>query len=532
MPGPSPSPTPQPGPTPDPPSLQEALYMPLPDIPPNAYQLLSNLCDAVDATNQTFMKARGQINTTTGEVKTAINDISNTSMGEATDALLTFWGDSQTDISHADAPLLQITGANALGGSPNALRAVLDQNKLIFQDGMDALQKILQLRLTWPNPPSMPTDQMLKDWINSVHALGNALGDFNLAMQLMIVAIRPIAWDFPQTSVCATGVIPGQPLPTFPTDAFSKQGQGTGSDDNSTKQKEDQIRNLVGDNDLADLLIFYAEDYHVSLDSVIRLLEDGIPPGQIEAWMAQGLNLDSIATVYEQWVKMADENDWQVDPNQIIDQINTWIQSGVNLDEVAAFINDGVTDPRVAVQLLRAGLTPEEVGYLTQQGVDPGLLLTLAKKFGAKNVAGIVEQDITDLQTDSNGLTRQNAINALNSGPPGTYPQVAGPGGAGGDIQFINAQGNTALTCEVKCLSTSSSFVDELGNSQELPQQLKGMSRPVEVVIQVPAGTNAQSWINAYLRSPDSRNRSIYNGVKFEFATPDGSIIWGPATLP
>ncbi|MBB5912184.1 hypothetical protein BJY24_001051 [Nocardia transvalensis] len=51
----------------------------------------------------------------------------------------------------------------------------------------------------------------------------------------------------------------------------------------------------------------------------------------------------------------------------------------------------------------------------------------------------------TEVIDDSNKkfpLTDSNAEAALRTGPAGTTPQVAGPGGAGADITFVDDAGN------------------------------------------------------------------------------------------
>jgi hypothetical protein len=231
------------------------------------------------------------------------------------------------------------------------------------------------------------------------------------------------------------------------------------------------------------------------------------------------LNLDSITTLISKG-----------NANEV--QINAWINRGVNIDSVASMVNSGV-DLDNAVQLTRAGIDPASVSPLIKEGVSPTTILTMLKSPGvtSANVQSVIEDNITNLINDSNPslpLSRTNAIKMLN-GPNGTYPQVAGSGGAGADINFIDPKtGNIVLGREEKSVTTAGGMTSEI---RSLPAQLSGYSGAKEVVFQVPAQTNAQSWVQGFIREKSSASLAQYKGITLTFVDPQGNVLWqGPLT--
>ncbi|MDX8037103.1 hypothetical protein SK803_43515 [Lentzea sp. BCCO 10_0856] len=108
------------------------------------------------------------------------------------------------------------------------------------------------------------------------------------------------------------------------------------------------------------------------------------------------------------------------------------------------------------------------------------------------------EQDrlIDELIEDSNKdfpLTRENAREILRNGPPGTTPEVAGPGTEGADVVFRDKDGNIVASREAK--NTDGTYNTFNG---ELKHATKQINNNGEVWFQVPPDTDADSWIRRW----------------------------------
>ena len=495
-----PQPTPQPGPTPTP-------TVSIPQVPSNTYELLSNAADAIDTANGAFNTHATKLANISGETNGAVNNVTSTSTSSATTALSDTWKNTQSNFSNAHDPLTALIASNCMGGNPNPLREALNQNKSAIQNGLTAITNLQAYKQN--TLPQTPTAQQVEDWIQQVNDLTNSLGNVNMALQGMLLVIRNMNGGF--SASCVTGFSPGQPLPTFNKVAFSSSGGGGGGgDDPAVRQRI--INALGGDSGLANIIIDEALGHGISLDSVATLLEKGINIDQVFDWINDGTNLDSIVTLTNDGIDTT--------------RINTWISRGINIDDVAAFVSDGI-DADTAVQLTRSGVNPSDVLPLIKEGVSPKTILNMIQSgVSPTKVGSAIEANITNLIKDSNPkfpLTRTNAITMLN-GPDGTYPQVAGSGGAGADINFIDPKtGNIVLGREDKSVTTQSGFTSEL---RSLPDQLGGYSGSTEVVFQVPAGTNAQSWIGGFLKGKSAANLAQYKGLNIEMIAPQGNVLW------
>jgi hypothetical protein len=401
-----------------------------------------------------------------------------------------------------------VTASNALGGSPNQLQVVLDQHRADFVNGIPAVEKLRQLVAT--NFASQPSVDVVQGLLGLSQALMQAMGNVNMALWAMINAISNTQQGMGYA--CATGLTPGQPVPLFTQHAFAMEGKGgSGSSD------ADAINtiNELTDPETAELLIMEAEIRGVSLNDLVTLLQDGVDTNEIYGWLSnENVNLDSVTTL----ISKGKASSFQID---------AWISRGVNIDSVASLVNSG-SDLDSAVQLTRAGVDPANVSSLIQEGIAPKTILTMLKAPGvnAGNVQSVIEDNITNLIKDSNKkfpLSRANAINILN-GPDGTYPQVAGSGGAGADINFIDPKtGNIVLGREEKSVTTMGGMTSEI---RSLPQQLSGYSGTKEAVFQVPANTNAQSWVQGFLKGQSQASLAQYKGIHFTFIDPQGNVLW------
>ncbi len=121
------------------------------------------------------------------------------------------------------------------------------------------------------------------------------------------------------------------------------------------------------------------------------------------------------------------------------------------------------------------------------------------------------ERLINELIEDSNKdfpLTRANAEAILRGGPPGTTPEVAGPGTEGADVVFRDKDGNIVAAREAK--NTDGTYNTFNG---ELKQATKQIGNNGEVWFQVPPDTDADSWIRRWQGQRTDEQLAKYGDV-------------------
>lgn len=118
-------------------------------------------------------------------------------------------------------------------------------------------------------------------------------------------------------------------------------------------------------------------------------------------------------------------------------------------------------------------------------------------------------------------MTRENAEAVLRGGPPGTTPRVAGEGVEGGDVQFVDSDGNLVLARENKSIGGGyNSFNKEIRHAAS--KQLHGSG---EVWVQVLPGTDVESWIRKFQGSRPAERLADYTGVDVVFRDPHGNLL-------
>ncbi len=326
--GPTPVPTPQAGPTPVPtpqagPTAVHTLHeITLPDIPTNTWTLLSDVADAIDTATSSFRTRAGNISDITTDVTTAINAITSTSKGDATDALVDLWGNTKTDLNRGHDPLTAIIAATALGGTPNPLREALDQHQLAIQNGITAMEEVEQARRSSSDHP--PSPQQIEAWIEQIHDLTNALGNVAMALQLMTLEIRNINGGF--STVCATGLVPGHPLPTFTRNAFASQNTtgGSKSEEITADDLEKYLASQGVDQQTAFEISAFAVDQGLNLDDIKAMFVASKDPQQIYQWLEN-------ETLYK----------WMYDgkPGRSLNDITALLKQDVNGDTMTQLLN-------------------------------------------------------------------------------------------------------------------------------------------------------------------------------------------------
>jgi hypothetical protein len=121
------------------------------------------------------------------------------------------------------------------------------------------------------------------------------------------------------------------------------------------------------------------------------------------------------------------------------------------------------------------------------------------------------ERLINELIEDSNKnfpLTRANAEEILRGGPPGTKPEVAGPGTEGPDVVFRDKDGNIVASREAK--NTDGTYNTFNGELKDATKQIKNNG---EVWFQVPPDTDADSWIRRWQGQRNDEQLAKYGDV-------------------
>ncbi len=367
----------------------------VPDVPDNVYTLLINAADAIDTTNGKLNTAVTNLNKVQTDTGKAVNEALDDSSGLATDALSDIWTDSQNDFGEAQTILVAFTSKGYMGGgpnSPNPLRAVVEANKTAIQNGVLAMERrsafrrkatpeeldledqvegvmqstyverslggprqldllpvmtpaIEQFIVSFPGIDRTLLAQIVQ-WTMEIQDMEDALSNVGLAVEVMLIALNSLNRSG-FSGTCATGFVPGQPPPLFPTRAFFMEKNG-GDDpyqsfantfkDNSGSYTSDQV----------DEIVMWGEEQGLSVDQIQSLLTSG--------YDAQSL------------IRLLQEG-----------KIN-----GSNANDVISLLNRGVPDKTIT-QWLDAGLDPKYANILLDRGVSVSTIDAKANTKGYLN---------------------------------------------------------------------------------------------------------------------------------------------------
>src|SRR5579884_876952 len=182
----------------------------LPHVPGNCDTLVLNLADTIESINGQFQSAAGQLDGVTVQVNGAVQNVLATYQGTSAQALATTWHLTQTDGDNAHGPLIAISGH--LSGAPAALRAQVGA----IQQGLAAMQEVGMTQRACLAHSVTPA--MVQDWQAKIDGLTNALNNVGLILHGLAYGINSLNQGFKKT--CATGFIPGGPIPIFRDNAF------------------------------------------------------------------------------------------------------------------------------------------------------------------------------------------------------------------------------------------------------------------------------------------------------------------------
>jgi hypothetical protein len=408
MSGPTPSPSPQasspsamPSPSAEPspsakpsPQAEYPPIPPLPEIPSNAYQLLLNLSSSIDTTTGSFNTAAGKLGSIHDLSNTAVGDVVSTSKGEATNGLSDIWGYTKQDFTNAHTPLTSITASHALGGSPNPLQEVLTQHKSNFLNGVPAVEHLRQMMAS--GFASNPSPQQVQDLVNLSNGLISALGDVNMALQLMIIAISNINGGISYS--CATGLVPGQPLPMFNTHTFAMEGKngGGGSQNLTADQLAQQIEDQGVDEETATYIALYAEEQGLNLSDIQNMLDTMVNGGGDAELSAQQM---------QQWVENGTISNWLYDGNagRSLSDVTSLLKQGVDSDSMTQLLNHKANLNQISSDLplliKQAGTDPADPSQLASwmQSLDADQLTALKNRIAQNPKISLSDlQHLTD----------------------------------------------------------------------------------------------------------------------------------------
>lgn len=477
-------------PTPDP----QPNYPPIPDLPnwpSNAYQLLLTLSSAIDTVSGSLSTVAENLRNVQHTTNTAVGDIVANSQGEVTDGLHDIWGYTQQDFANAGGPLLSITGAGALGGSPNQLQEVLDQHQADFLNGIPAIEQLQHLQAT--NFASSPSVEEVQNLVDLAQAVIDAMGNVNTALWMMIMAVDTI--NFGIAFACATGLEPGTPPPLFSPTTFSMESNGNPGGGKNKMKAEDLAEYLEGlgvDSDTALNIAIFAEEQGLNLADIQQMFDSLSVDGMVsedDAWSIQALINDG---ELGKWYNSGKSGHSLSDVTTLLttgfdtDSINmllknnadipitlTCTQDLFSLNVSMGQINQWVTDG----QNLKGILALEQKG-ITTDNVNKGLAQPVTK--GWANINNATRQNMVQtIKNWKNGVQGRNSRGAINDNDGTHYQNRNGklPGGPdrplNGNIEprdgYVNPRGYTEYTVNNVGTNTNSGnkmriVVDKYGN--------------------------------------------------------------------
>lgn len=418
----------------------------IPDVPNNVYTLLSNAADSIDTANGLLTTHKSKLDGMQHDTNKAVTTVTSTSKGLATDTLSDLWTSTQVDFGVASDPLGTFTSSTCMGGSPNQLRQAVDANKPAIQNGIQAIERrntfrrkatpdqlsledkvegimqdqyelgsggggLLVLPGILSNPieaglalfssalpveewltNSMPgVNQTLKDivaWTQEIQAMESSLGNVAMALEVMLVALNNLNNNGFSAGTCATGFVPGTPLPVFPANAFALQKGGDNPYQDLANQYKEPDAGGNYTNKQVDDIVLWGEEQGLSVDQIKALLNSNFDAASLEQLLENGqINASNADDV----ISMLNSG---VDPKLL----NQWLTSGLvnasNIDDVTSLCKNGV-DPATVDQWLTQGRSAKSIHQLAvtaqdlaAEGVSPEAINTLFKqKMDFSNVA-------------------------------------------------------------------------------------------------------------------------------------------------
>lgn len=131
------------------------------------------------------------------------------------------------------------------------------------------------------------------------------------------------------------------------------------------------------------------------------------------------------------------------------------------------------------------------------------------------------------LMDEHPNLTSEVADAAL-EGPSGTSPRAKGAGGQGADVDFVDGNDNVVLSREVKVVDGNvNSFNTQISYAANKQINLNG-----EIYVQVPADTDANSWITRFRGRRTPSDLAKYSNVSISIFDPSANLLFSGSLAP
>lgn len=397
-------------PTPDP----QPNYPPVPDLPnlpSNGYQLLLNLSSAIDTASGSLSAVAENLASTQRTTNTAVGGIVANSQGEVTDGLNDIWSYTQQDFANAGVPLLSITGAGALGGSPNQLQEVLDQHRADFLNGIPAIEQLQHLQAT--NFASSPSVEEVQNLVDLAQAVIDAMGNVNTALWMMITAIDTI--NFGISLACATGLEPGTPPPLFSPTTFSMESNGSAGGSGKNKMSADQLQQYLEDqgvdSETALDIALFAEEQGLSLSDIQQMFDSQIQSGMSDPELA--------SASIQQLINDGELGKWYNSgkSGHSLSEVTALLNASFDTDAINTLLKNNADIPTTltsAQDLLNRQVSMGQINQWAADGQNlKGILALEQKGITTDNINKGLAQPVTKGWASINNATRQNMVQTI-----------------------------------------------------------------------------------------------------------------------
>ncbi|GCE03095.1 hypothetical protein [Dictyobacter aurantiacus] len=346
-----------PSPLPTPVAAPTAVPYSLPDIPPNALTMLDTLADSIDTANKKLSghaSKLGDIHTSTDN---AVTEVTTHSKGQATDTLSNLWTGSKSDITHAQGKLTDITSpTQGMGSNPSDFRSILNEHRGAIKTGLNAMATLQSQAAA-----SIPAEQ-LQQLKQDIDNLNSSIGNVSMALDAMAMLIATLNNTF--LSGCATGLVPGHPVPHFNQNAFAHQAHGDAPGDGKSLSADD-LRNEMKaksggreiDPEVLAFLPDLAIEHGLDLENVKAFIDTGADPQLLYKWINEDKGYNPAIT--DKWLTQTTGDikiltDLKGDPTESAE----WLK-GLNADQLEAVKNRAADSPKMELDNLKHLVDPQ-----------------------------------------------------------------------------------------------------------------------------------------------------------------------------
>jgi hypothetical protein len=206
-----------------------------------------------------------------------------------------------------------------------------------------------------------------------------------------------------------------------------------------------------------------------------------------------------------------------------------YASQGYTLDEILALIERYPELNEAQLRALLNGFSPLGIRAIIEKPIDWTRVADLRARYPHLTLQqAIAVATLMDEHTGAKGslgLSEENAIRAVTSGPAGSTALVVGGHVEGADILFLDSSGKVVAQTEIETTQGTFSTFNTAVSRAAVQLEHNG-----KVLVQVPAGTDAASWLRRF-RGSRSKPGELdkYKDVSIEMLDPSGNILYdGP----